>query len=297
VSYLAFELDALKKVPDCARSACLAEEKLGYGLLRMWSHSWSNKTDRIKRAHLMGFFADADPEKLEPALEAFDFVERGEGDFRIRGAERYLRISKGRSKGGKATKGNLIPGPHKGKSPERPAGDPAGMYAGEKPETQPEKSSGSPPGFHRAASTEHRITKEDLPAAAQILSSSVLKPGITAAGVEHFPSVAPDPDEAERQLRGDEGSFPPTGLGFCGWWNDARQAQGLSTELFNIAETAQWAERCMVEVGQERFWRAAHGFLDDEFWRPKGWPLSVFRSDSVWRTRANDPPPPKRVRA
>jgi hypothetical protein len=124
-----------------------------------------------------------------------------------------------------------------------------------------------------------------------------LKPGKTAVAVEHFVSVAPDPDEAERQLKGDEGSFPPTGLGFCGWWNDARQAQGLSSELFNIAETAQWADRSMAEVGQERFWRAAHAFLDDEFWRPKGWPLSVFRSDSVWRTRANDPPPPKRVRA
>jgi hypothetical protein len=118
------------------------------------------------------------------------------------------------------------------------------------------------------------------------------KPLLPAAAV----SVVPDAEEAERQLQGDEGTFPPTGLGFCGWWNTARVLQGLTAEIFNVAETAQWADRCIAEVGEERFWRAADAFLRDEFWRPKGWPLQVFKSDSVWRTRASDAPPQKRVR-
>jgi hypothetical protein len=253
----------------------------------MWKHCWAKKTDRVDTVAVEGFFG-ADACK---ALVTFEFLEATEEGFRVRGAKRYLRIAASQSAGGKAASANLKRGKNK---PEREPEDFPGLVpatAGE----EPERSRRAVPAL--TPSTEHRAPKEDLPTAAKVLSSSVLKPGKTAAGVEHFPSVAPDPDEAERQLRGDEGSFPPTGLGFCGWWNDARQAQGLSTELFNIAETAQWAERCMAEVGQERFWRAAHTFLDDEFWRPKGWPLSVFRSDQVWRTRANDPPPPKRVRA
>ncbi len=142
--------------------------------------------------------------------------------------------------------------------------------------------SASPPHAPRSAQTETETeTEKKLP---------------LPAAADKVVSLAPDPDEAERQLKGDEGSFQPTGLGFCGWWNDAREAQGLTKETFNIADTAQWADRCMAEVGQERFWRAAHAYLDDEFWRLKGWPLAVFRSDSVWRTRANDPAPPRRAR-
>ncbi len=126
-------------------------------------------------------------------------------------------------------------------------------------------------------------------ATTEILSSSVLKQPKAVAVVEHFPSVVPDPEEADRQLQGDEnGEFQPTGLGFCGWWNKARVLEGMTKEIFNIAEVAQWAERCIAEVGEEKFWRAADAYLRDKFWRKKGCPLVLFRSDQVWRIRANE---------
>jgi hypothetical protein len=102
--------------------------------------------------------------------------------------------------------------------------------------------------------------------------------------------LVPDADEAERQMSPDEtGAYPSTGLGFCGWWPAAKKQAGMTAEVFNVAETAQWADRCFAEVG-ERFWIAADDYLHDEYWRRKGCPLSVFRRDDDvgWRLRANE---------
>ncbi len=289
--YIAFELDALKHVPDAARSAGLPEADLAYGLLRLWNYCWSKKTDHVSAAHLTGFFG-GDPTRVASAMGAFDFLEADLEGFRVRGAARYLRISEGRSKGGKAASKNLVPGAfHKQKAkPEaEPEPNPSRTHPSAEAEQPHGLTIGTPSGFHRRSTIEHRITKEDLPTTTEILSSSVLKQPKTAAVVEHFPSVVPDPDEADRQLRGDEnGEFPPTGLGFCGWWNKARVLEGMTKEIFNVSEVAQWADRCIAEVGEEKFWRAADAYIRDKFWRKKGCPLILFRSDQVWRIRANE---------
>jgi hypothetical protein len=82
------------------------------------------------------------------------------------------------------------------------------------------------------------------------------------------------------------GEFRTTALGFCGWWNAYRVEQGYSREVFNIPEVAQWAYRCIQEVGPERFWRAATAFLGDDWGRGRHGALPVFRKDGVWRPRA-----------
>ncbi len=140
----------------------------------------------------------------------------------------------------------------------------------------------------------HEVTQKVTPAVPAVPAEPAepsQPPPLLPAAVVAF---APDPEETERQLRPDEnGEYRPTGLGFCGWWNAARKQKGMTSEKFNIAETAQWADRCIAEVGEERFWVAADTFLSDDFWRKKGCPLPMFKGDNVWRTRANEPPPRK----
>lgn len=108
MSYLAFDLDALKVVPDAARAAGVSEAQFGYGLVRLWSYCWTAKTENVKAAHLRGFFEAPDFSAVTGSLEAFGFAERTLGEtYRVRGAERYLRVRKAQSDGGKAASGNL----------------------------------------------------------------------------------------------------------------------------------------------------------------------------------------------
>lgn len=144
--YIAFDLDALKHVPDVARSAGLAESDVGYGLVRLWAYCWTEKTDVVTPIHLAGFFGS---EKAAPALVAFGHLAPSAADFRVRGAEKYLRITAAQSAAGKKNAKNLSRGTP-GRKPRKtrdPAGDP--------PENPP--STGSP-GSPRPLppSTEHR---------------------------------------------------------------------------------------------------------------------------------------------
>lgn len=81
------------------------------GLALLWHRSWSTKADRISRIGLQGVFG---PDRIDLRIEALTdagFLEAmSDGTFRIRGAERYLRIRDALSRGGHASKGNLIPG-------------------------------------------------------------------------------------------------------------------------------------------------------------------------------------------
>jgi hypothetical protein len=153
MSYIAFELDALNVAPAVARSARVGEEIIISGLVRMWAWCFREKTDTITADQLRGHFG-AD---VAPALVAFRFLEAVGESWRVRGAQRYLRISEGRSKGGKAASGNLKRGKRKpgGKPEKSPGLFPAA--AGEQPESSP----GSLPALHRAPSTEHRTPKEE----------------------------------------------------------------------------------------------------------------------------------------
>ncbi len=190
MSYLAFELDALKMVPDAARAAGLSEPVLGYGLVRLWDYCWTAKTDRIQPAHLTGFFG-GEPTKIADALGAFGFLESDGLGFRVRGAARYLRLHLGQREGGKKSKGNLIPGPHRGNSPRKPAGGQPEGGAGESlrlPSGSPPAlageslrlPSGSPPALQRAASSEQRIETDQQPACAKPEQSTPdqLAPGL-----------------------------------------------------------------------------------------------------------------------
>jgi hypothetical protein len=102
-NYIAFELDAFDDAEAAARAAGTSADVIMAGLLRLWRHCWRHKTDQVVPSQLLGIFGTS----VSPALVAFGFLEELEAGFRVRGAERYLRIQKARSAGGKAASGNL----------------------------------------------------------------------------------------------------------------------------------------------------------------------------------------------
>lgn len=156
MSYIAFDLDALNRAPAAARSAGVSEETIIAGLVRMWAWCFREKQDSITADQVRGHFG-AD---VAPALVAFGFLEAVADTWRVRGAERYLRIADARSRGGKAASGNLKRGTKKPKvSWERSPGI-VPAPAGEQPEDSP----GLFPAL--TPSTEHRApnTKSIAPA-------------------------------------------------------------------------------------------------------------------------------------
>lgn len=97
MSYIAFDLDALNVSRDVGAAAGISEERVTHGLLRMWAWCFREKADTVESIQVQGFFGCA----AAPALVAFGFLEEQSGDsYRVRGAERYLRVSKARSEAG-----------------------------------------------------------------------------------------------------------------------------------------------------------------------------------------------------
>jgi hypothetical protein len=100
--FIGFELDAKKKIGPAARVAGIAEEKLGWGLIDLWSWCWMEKRLYIDGILLEAFFG-GDSVRVARALEAFGFLEAQDGQWRVKGAKKYLRISEARSEAGKTS--------------------------------------------------------------------------------------------------------------------------------------------------------------------------------------------------
>ncbi|MBM3992144.1 MAG: hypothetical protein FJ298_14210 [Planctomycetes bacterium] len=158
MSYIAIDLDAKKRIPLVAR-ACGAEPcVIGWGLVELWEHAWSAKTDTVAAIVVDACFGPS--ERIREALVAFGFLEPVETGFRVKGADRYLRIAAGRSEGGKKAAGNLRRGGVKPeKSPRLAPGFPPASpglvpaSAGEQPRLVPGL---SPTSEHRAPNTEEK---------------------------------------------------------------------------------------------------------------------------------------------
>lgn len=99
MSYIAFDLDALNVSRDVGAAAGIPEERVTHGLLRMWAWCFREKTASVTAVHVRGFFGIDCAE----ALIAFGFLAREDDGFRVRGAERYLRISEARRRGAERT--------------------------------------------------------------------------------------------------------------------------------------------------------------------------------------------------
>lgn len=86
-----------------ARAANVNEDRVLAGLNRLWHWAWVQKNDVIDVGQLAGVFGGERIDALAAAMVAQGFLEARPDDWRIRGAERYLRIRKTRSDNAKRT--------------------------------------------------------------------------------------------------------------------------------------------------------------------------------------------------
>lgn len=107
MSYIAFDLDAINVAPDVARAAGLSEDRVLSGMARMWAWCFRNQAEFVTDVHVRGFFGG---DALEPLI-VFGFLASTDASttFRVRGADRYLRVAEARKRGGRAAAaaGNL----------------------------------------------------------------------------------------------------------------------------------------------------------------------------------------------
>jgi hypothetical protein len=155
MAYIAFDLDAIGNVSKVARSAQLSDAIVGWGLIQTWEWCWREKADLVTRAHLRGFFG-AD---IADALVAFGFLDPVGEEFRVKGADRYLRIRRARAAGGHAAKTNLKRGSFPAQAGSQPGNSPASAPAltassDERAATSEQRREESAPFFESAKTTD-----------------------------------------------------------------------------------------------------------------------------------------------
>ena len=245
MSYLQFDLDALKRVPDAARAARCTEESLGYGLVRLWQYCWTEKVDTVSDTHISGFFGGGDEIRVSASLIAFKFLERTPEGLRVRGADKYLRITEAQSKAGKANAKNLRRGAEVVPEETR-AG--AGTQPGATRESSPALTASSE---QRTASTEHR--KEEEPPPQKIIP------------------LPPKPDNPFAN-----------GSSFFAFLQQERRAAGYATETPPRGLDAWFSEMMMELNGDtDRIQGTVAAFARSEYWKPKNLPIAALMSK--WR--------------
>lgn len=174
MSYIAFDLDAFDAAESAARHAGASADAMMAGLLRLWRFCWRQRTDVVTPDQLRGVFGI----DVGPALVAFGFVAQVGTSYRVKGADRYLRIQEGRSKGGKKAAGNLKRGKSPGKAPAAPRLVPGLVpaEAGEQPRLTPGLS----------ANSEQRTASSELTAGARPHEWTAVVDVFAAAGLGKY---------------------------------------------------------------------------------------------------------------
>lgn len=261
--FIQLELDAMEKVPDAARVAGIAEHQFGWGLNLSWRHCWREKTDLITDDHLLAFFG-GEPARVKRGLAAFRFGESLEnGTTRIRGVERYLRVTEARRKGAEAANRALA---------ERRLSD-AGATLPPRSSDAPERSISE----QRTANNEQRKeddVDEDEEAGAQAADEQPPPSG----SAEH---VGRSPDHVARSTE------------FFAWVQQQRIQHGLSNEPRPPAEKlGSWFAQALAEVNGDvvRIQESYSRFTDNPHWRNKNppWPFAAFMK--LWRNHVSQKP-------
>lgn len=116
--------------PTVARACEVSVLHVIGGLNLLWHRCWSLKTDTVTKVGLAGIFGPQGLERLTEALVDAGLLAPQGDAWRVRGADKYLRLAEARSKGGHASKGNLLPGGNKPPSVSR---EPAEVQPSEQP--------------------------------------------------------------------------------------------------------------------------------------------------------------------
>ncbi len=281
MSFIQVELDAMKRVPDAARAAGVTEHQLGWGLTRLWAWCWQEKTDRVTEDHLAGFIG-GDGARAARGLVAFGFLEPSEGSFRVRGAERYLRISDARARAGKARAATgKRTGGRWSRSGESTSTPPA--CAGEPTSTPPAPDQ----LLHRSPITDHREEEAAAAAAKTDASRQGAPPEphalrLSREAVAEFQANPPQPPTTPPRLS----SELTAGAAFFAWVQQRRLVAGLVTEKPpHPSKLSAWYSDALGELGgdEERLKEACFRFSEDKYWQQQAPPLPFRAFMSQWR--------------
>ena len=156
MSHIAVDLKVIEvHAPAVARGAGVSEDRVLAGLVRLWHRCWSTKAVAVTEVEIAGAFGPERLGELIRSMETEFLRKQADGTFHVCGADQYLRIREGHSKGGHASKSNLIPGGKKRSAPaER---QPKGSR--DQAETPSRQASALPPSTeHRAPNTESKAS-------------------------------------------------------------------------------------------------------------------------------------------
>jgi hypothetical protein len=246
--YLAFDLDALNAAPNVARAAGITEDAAIAGLARMWAWCFREEADRVRSGHVAGFFGTMDGDRIGFALSTFGFLESDGESWRVKGADRYLRLKEARREGGRRSISNLKRGA------KRPGSVPA--TAGEQPEVTP----GSVPAL--TPSTDHRAP---ILLPSEVVGATTPKPMRGVVASYTAPTKPPEDWSAmdfyafaqeRRQAGGLIPEHPPP-RGLSGWYSSALMTPGVTVRALK---------------------RGFYAFGSDGWWEPKGYPFAGFMS-------------------
>ena len=99
MSFIAVDLKIIEvQAPGLARALGLEVPFVIGSLSLLWHRCWSIKSDAISTLELRGYFTSAE---AGPLLAAFGLLEAAGDGWRVKGADRYLRITEQRSNAGK----------------------------------------------------------------------------------------------------------------------------------------------------------------------------------------------------
>lgn len=142
--YIAVELKVIETTaPAMSRAMGIDLASVVGSLTLLWHRCWSTKSATIEAIEIRGFFAHPEAKEF---LVAFGFLEKSGDAFRIRGADRYLRLHQQRVEAGRARSSS--------------AGRSAGKFTSKTPASNQRSTSGqpalTPSTEHRAPSTERK---------------------------------------------------------------------------------------------------------------------------------------------
>ena len=249
MSHIAVDLKVVEvRAPAVARALGLDTATVIGALVILWHRCWSLKTDRVSALEVRGFFPQPDAAEV---LASFGLLEAVDGGYRVKGADRYLRIAEQRRAAGLAR--------------SSAAGRSAGRFTSEPPaEDQRTNQRATSGGPALTPSTEHRTPTTS--------SEDVGADKSQARGVKEW--VAPKTDP-----------LTWNGIDFFAWFQASRQELGLIGEKFPKAPLGPWLNEVLMTPGMtiHRLMDAVPAYGRSEHWRTRTPPLPWAGFASEWR--------------
>ena len=104
--FIAVDLKVIEGLAGAvARAASVSEDRILAGLVRLWHRCWADEIDHLDHNEFSGVFGFDGLDRIIVSLASFGFIEArdSERSWRVKGADRYLRLKESRRRGAAAT--------------------------------------------------------------------------------------------------------------------------------------------------------------------------------------------------